>query len=153
MRTWNIRIIATSSLLFVLAMAIAAGAQQGKQVRATNRDGIAQNLGVQEFLRGLRLTETQREAIKAILQSYKGKLIDTREDLLLARLALVKKDPNGPSHFGNAQKQAMALRVLIFSEIETQLTPDQRAILQERQERQAERLERMLERLRERGTN
>jgi Spy/CpxP family protein refolding chaperone len=153
MKTWNIRIITTGSLLFILAMAVAAGAQQGQQVRAANTAGIAQNLGIQEFLRGLRLTETQREAIKAIVQSHRSEILDTREALLQARLALVKEYAKGPGDFGAAQARLMHLRLLIFNEIKTKLTADQLAVLQERQERQADRLERILERLRERGAN
>jgi Spy/CpxP family protein refolding chaperone len=153
MKTWNIRVIAISSLCIILVMAIAAGAQQGKQVRATNAAGVAQNLGIQEFLRGLRLTETQREAIKTILQSHRADILDTREALLQARLALVKEDPKGPGYFGAAQTRLMDLRLRIFNEIKTKLTADQLAVLQERQERQADRLERMLERLRERAAN
>jgi Spy/CpxP family protein refolding chaperone len=153
MKTWNIRIIAISLLLFILAMAVAAGAQQGKQVRAANTAGIAQNLGIQEFLRGLRLTETQREAIKIMVQSHRAEILDTREALLQARLALVKEDPKGPGDFGAAQARLMDLRLRIFNEIKTKLTADQLAVLQERQERQADRLERILQRLRARGAN
>ena len=153
MKTWNIRIIAASSLFFILAMAVTAGAQQGKQVRAANTAGIAQNMGIQEYLRGLRLTETQREAIKTMIQSHRAEILDTREALLHARLALAKEDPKGPGDFGAAQARLMDLRLRIFNEIKTKLTADQLAVLQERQERQAERLERMLERLRERGKN
>ena len=153
MKTWNIRIIAAGSLLVILAIAMAAGAQQGKQARAANTAGIAQNLGIQEFLRGLRLTETQREAINTMIQSHRAEILDTREALLHARLALAKEDPKGPGDFGAAQARLMDLRLRIFNEIKTKLTADQLAVLQERQERQAERLERMLERLRERGKN
>jgi hypothetical protein len=153
MRTWNIRIIAISSLFLILAMAVAAGAQQGQQVRAANRNGIAQNLEIQEFLGGLRITEAQRQAIKGILQSHKAAILDTRAALLRARLALVQKHPTGPGDFGAAQTSLMDLRLLIFSEIETKLTADQRAVLQERQARQTARLEKMLERLQEQGTN
>jgi hypothetical protein len=153
MKTWNIRIIAAGSLLIILAIAMAAGAQQGKQARAANTAGIAQNLGIQEFLRGLRLTETQREAIKIMLQSHRAEILDTREALLQARLSLVKESPNGSVDFGAAQTRLMDLRLRIFNEIKTKLTADQLAVLKERQERQAERLERMLERLRDRGAN
>ena len=153
MKTWNIRIIAAGSLLVILAIAMAAGAQQGKQARAANTAGIAQNLGIQEFLRGLRLTETQREAIKIMLQSHRAEILDTREALLQARLSLVKESPNGSVAFVEAQTKLMDLRLRIFNEIKTKLTADQLAVLKERQERQAERLERMLERLRDRGAN
>jgi hypothetical protein len=153
MKTWNVRIIAAGLLLFILAMAVAAGAQQGKQMRAANTAGIAQNLGIQEFLRGLRLTETQREAIKITIQSHKAEILDTREALLQARLALVTESPSGSVDFGAAQTRLMDLRLRIFNEIKTKLTAHQLAVLKERQERQAERLERMLERLRERGAN
>lgn len=153
MRKWNVKIIAAGSLAIILATAIAAGAQQGKQVRAAEKTGIAQNLGVQEFLRGLRLTQAQREEIRSILQSYRAEILELRKELLSARLALVKEDPNGPAMFGNAQKEEMRLRMAIVAEIKGKLTPDQLAVLQERQARQIERIERMLERLQLLGQN
>jgi hypothetical protein len=153
MQKGNIRIVAFVALFLVFAMAMAAGAQQQKPIRTANRNNIAQNIGVQEFLRGLRLTEDQREAMKSILQSHRAEILGTREALLRARLELAKEDPKAPGDFGAAQAGLMNLRLRILDEIKGKLTQDQLAVLQERREGQIERLQKMLERVRERGTN
>jgi Spy/CpxP family protein refolding chaperone len=154
MGNWKFKTVVAGSSVLVLALAIAAGAaQQGNPARAGSRVGIAQNLEIQEFVRGLRLTEAQREAIRDILQSHRTEIRNTREALLRARLALVREEPKGPADFSAAQAGAMELRLRVFAEIKTKLTADQLARLQERQERRAERLERMLERLQERVKN
>jgi Spy/CpxP family protein refolding chaperone len=150
MGNWKTRVITGGSLFLVLALATAGVAQQGTRVVP---DDISGNIGVQELIRGLRLTEAQREAIRGILQSHKREILDTREALLSARLALVKEEPKGPSDFGAAQARVAELRQRILSEIKPNLTAEQLAGVQSRQERQAARLERMLARLQKRANN
>jgi len=141
------RIIAVVSLFLILGMSLTASAQQGKQVRAGMRDDIARTVGVMGFIRGLQLTETQRDEIKAVLQAHKAELLENRKELLRARLALVKEDPNGPGYFGSAKSRLMAIRLHILSQIRAILTVDQLAVLQERQQRQEDRIQRRLEQL------
>ncbi len=139
--------ISGAALVLVLALAGAAGAQQGRGPRAGIRANIGQLVGVPQIFRGLQLTETQRQEIRALVQARKADILNARKALLQARLALLKEDPNGSGEFGAAQAKMMALRQDLLNQIKTKLTADQLDILQKRQQRRADALEERLKRL------
>jgi Spy/CpxP family protein refolding chaperone len=140
--------ILVSSLLLVLTLTTTVAAQQRKQPPAGGLANILQNLGIREFVQGLQLTEAQRESIKSIIQGHKKQILETRKELLQARLALLKDDFDGPNKFGVAQARIASLRQDVMTQIaKTVLTPEQASILQTRQQKQIDRLRTLLERL------
>jgi len=147
MKNWKNMMISGAALVFIFALAGAAGAQQGRGPRAGIRANVGQMIGAQQILRGLQLTETQRQEIRALVQARKADILNARKALLQTRLALLKEDPNGSSEFGAAQAKIMALRQDVLNQIKTKLTPDQLDILQKRQQRRADALEQRLNRL------
>ena len=146
MRKPKITMVACVALLLAFTLATAAVAQQGNRARPGFRAGIAQMIGTGQFIRGLQLTEIQKEEIRAMLQAHKTEILEAREALLRARLALVNEEPNGPAQFGAAQTRMMTLRQEILAQIKTKLTPEQLTMVQKRQQRQTERLQKILNR-------
>ncbi len=150
MKKLKITMISGVVLLLAFTLTASAIAQQRARVRQGLRAGIAQIIGAQQFIRGLQLTDTQKQDIKAILQSHKADILKAREAVLRARLALTNQAPNGPADFGAAQTQVMTLRQQILDEIKAKLTPDQLNMVQKRQQNQVERLEKALQNLQSR---
>jgi Spy/CpxP family protein refolding chaperone len=150
MKSWKITI--TGLMILVLALASIAWAQQESGGRGQFRDSNP-GMEVRGLLEGLRLTEAQREEIKAILKAHQAEILDARKALLRARIAVVKEEPNGPGDFGAAQTRLMELRQAILEQIKTKLTGAQLVALQQRQQRRVALLERRLERLEDWGDN
>jgi Spy/CpxP family protein refolding chaperone len=152
MRKWKIMMILVSSVLLLALLVPSVGAQQGR-LRNTRIQNALQALGARQLVAGLQLTQAQRDSIRSILQGYKNKILETRKVLLEARLALLKNDLDGPNQFGAAQARIMTLRQEILEKIKGDLTPEQMTILQQRQQRQADRIEKTLERMAKNGAN
>jgi Spy/CpxP family protein refolding chaperone len=146
MRNWKVTIILVSSLLLVLMLATTGAAQQRKQ-QAAGPQNILEALRVRQFVAGLQLTQAQREGMKSIIQGHRKEFLQTRKLLLEARYALLKNDTAGPDKFGVAQARIEELRQDILAQIKQGLTPEQLSILEKRQQRQADQIEKMLERL------
>ncbi len=139
--------IAAASLLLVIALVTAAAAQQGGRGLRQMRDRIGQMTDFQGFVRGLQLTDTQRQDIKAILTARQPDILAAREALLQARIKLANEDPTGAQDFGAAQARVAGLRQDILNQIKTKLTPEQLTTLQTREQNRAARLQQALDRL------
>jgi Spy/CpxP family protein refolding chaperone len=144
MKNFKITALSFGTMLILLALATAAGAQQGKQIGSDLQAGID---SLKQDLRGLNLTEAQREEIRAILKVRQPEVREARKALLESRIALLNDDPNGPAKFGAAQTKIMAFRQSITNQIMAKLTADQIAIMEKRRQRQSALLERRLKRL------
>jgi Spy/CpxP family protein refolding chaperone len=153
MRYWKFTMISAASLILVIAMATTAGAQQGVRARAQLRNRIDQMLDYQGFVRGLQLTDTQKEDIKAILKARQPDILAAREALLRARIKLASEDPTGPQDFGAAQAGIAGLSLDILKQIKTKLTPEQLTTVQNREQKRADLLQKALDRLLVRGQN
>jgi hypothetical protein len=152
MKKWNIALILTITLLLPALPVPSVGAQQ-RRLQATRIQNTLQTLGVRQLVAGLRLTQAQRDGIRSILQGKRTEILETRKILLEARLALLKNDLDGPNQFGAAQARMMALKQDILAQIKAGLTQEQLTILQQRQQRQADRIEKMLERMAKNSAN
>jgi Spy/CpxP family protein refolding chaperone len=150
MKNWKIAV--TMLIILALSSASIAWAQQGSGLREQFRDANP-GMEVRRLLEGLRLTEAQREEIKAILKAHQAEILDARKALLRARIALVKEEANGPRDFGAAQTGLMELRQAIIEQIKIKLTEAQLTALRQRQQRHLEFLERRLKRLEDWGDN
>jgi Spy/CpxP family protein refolding chaperone len=146
MRNWKVTMILVSSMLLVLMLATTVAAQQ-KKPQAAGPQNIMQALGVRQIVAGLQLTEAQREGIKSLIQEHRKEFLQTRKLLLEARYALLKNDTAGPNKFGVAQARIEELRQVILEQVKKSLTPEQLSILETRQQKQADRIAKMLERL------
>ncbi|MBN2242578.1 MAG: hypothetical protein JW793_07800 [Acidobacteria bacterium] len=143
--------IVAGSALLILVFAAAVGAQHRN--RSQFRRELAGNFGIRQFVRSLELSIEQREAIRAILQANKPQIAAARENLLRARIALFNEEADAPGDFGAAQARIMELRRAIADQIESELTPEQLAALQDRQRNRMDILNRRLQRFRELGAN
>jgi hypothetical protein len=141
-----------SSLLLLALLSPSLDAQQ-KRVRAATIQNALHVLGARQLVAGLQLTQAQRDSIRSALQGYKEDIQETRKVLLEARLALLKNDPAGPNQYGAAQARMMTLRQQIEEQIKQNLTQDQLTILQQRQQKQADRIEQTLERMTKNAAN
>jgi Spy/CpxP family protein refolding chaperone len=146
MRNWKVTMILVSSLLLVLMLATPVAAQQRK-MQTAGPQNILEALRVRQLVAGLQLTQAEREGIKSIIQEHRKEFLQTRKLLLEARYALLKNDTAGPNKFGAAQARIEELRQDILDQIKQGLTPEQLSILEKRQQRQADQIEKMLERL------
>ena len=152
MRRWKIPMILIGSLLLV-ALSVPSVSAQQNGLQATRIQNALQALGVRQLVAGLRLTQAQRDDIRAILQGHRNEILETRKILLEARLALLKNDPDASNRFGDAQARMMTLRQEILAQIKAGLAPEQQAMIQRKQQRQAYRIERILERMAENAAN
>jgi uncharacterized membrane protein YhaH (DUF805 family) len=146
MKKLKITVILISFLLLVALLAPSLAAQQ-RRLRAARIQNALQALGARQLVAGLQLTQAQRDSIRSVLQGYKKDIQDTRKVLLEARLALLKNDPTGPNQYGAAQARMMMLRQQIVEQIKQGLTQEQLTLLQQRQQKQADRVEQTLERM------
>ncbi len=147
MRIPKLGIIAALTLSLAFATTLSANAQQGRRAGMGPGNGIADVIGIRGYIQALRLTQAQRDQIRAIMQDYKAQIIQSREALLQARMALLKEDPKGAVDFGSLQTKLMEMRLQILSQIKSKLTSDQLAILQERQQKRIDALQKRLDRL------
>jgi Spy/CpxP family protein refolding chaperone len=138
-------ITVAASLILVLSLTV--NAQQRMRAGAGIRNGIAAEIGIQEYIQNLRLTQEQRDQIKAIIQAHRSDLLDYRKSLIRARLALLKESPNAPADFGAAQARLMEIRQQVLNQIKAKLTSDQLAVLQERLQKRIDALQQRLDRL------
>jgi Spy/CpxP family protein refolding chaperone len=152
MKKWKITMILISPLLLVALLVPSVGAQQRRR-QAMGIQNALQTLGARELVAGLQLTQAQRDGIRSILQEYRKEIQETRKVLLEARLALLKNNLDGPNQFGAAQAKIMALRQEIAEQIKQGLTPEQLTTLQQKQQRQADRIQKMLDRMAQNGAN
>jgi Spy/CpxP family protein refolding chaperone len=143
MKNRKIAVIAT--LFLVVALAGAAAAQPGRGVRAGMRDTLADSIGIREFIQGLQFSDAQRETIKAILKAHRTDILNARQELLEARIALLREEPNGPADTGAAQSKLMQLRQTIWNEIKPKLTGDQLTAVQNRLQQRSDALKRALQ--------
>ena len=150
MKYSKIAIIFGASMLLLLMLATAASAQQRIRMREPLRDRIDRMIDVREFVRGLQLSDSQREDIKAIVKSHQTEILDVHEALLRARIELANANPNGPRDFGAAQTRIAELRQLILNQIKSKLTEEQLAEVQRREQNRIDLLEKALSRLQKR---
>jgi Spy/CpxP family protein refolding chaperone len=141
----NRKIAVIAALFLVVALAGAAAAQPRRGARAGMRDTLADRIGVREYIQGLQLSDAQREDIKAILKAHRTDILNAREALVEARIALLREEPNGPADIGAAQSRLMQLRQTIWSEIKPKLTGDQLTAVQNRLQRRVDALKRALQ--------
>ena len=144
--------ILIGSLLLTLTLAASAGAQQRRQTQF--RNNFAGRLQIGQFVKNLQLSDTQRADIKAMLRARQPEILVARTMLLKARIALLNNEPNAPQNLAAAHAEIAGLRQVIAKQIESNLTAEQLTKLQNRRQRQADLLNRRLQRLEEQqGTN
>jgi len=154
MKNWKIVSISCAALLLLLALGGVAGAQQGKAAaRAGLRDWVGDGIGLRDFVKGLQLSEAQKEDIRTAIKARRTEILAARQELLQARLALVNEDPNGPADFGKAQSRVMELRQAIWNQVKTKLTAEQLTAVQNRRQERASAFKRAQERLQDRSGN
>jgi Spy/CpxP family protein refolding chaperone len=136
---------------FMLVLALSADAQQGRRPGIGMRNEIAREIGIQEYIQNLRLTNAQRDQIKIIVQARRAAILENRQAMMRARLALLKDSSNGPADFGSAQARLMEMRQQILNQIKAQLTSDQLTVLQKRQQKRVDALQQRLDRMQNQG--
>lgn len=143
-----------AALLLAATVAVAANAQNAKPgqngaqkrvLRSMIRPGAA--------LRGLDLSQQQKDQVKAILTSHKDAIKAAVTDGVKARLVMNRALASGASdqdlkaafdNATNAQWNALQLRSQMIAEIKPILTPDQQARLQQRLQKVDARIQNLL---------
>ena len=144
--------LAVTAVVLILSLAAVAGAQK-KVDRAQVRDriGMDRMFDAGQFVRGLGLTAEQRAEVRTIIQNSRPQILQATKDLIQARIDLALQAAGAANAFGEAQERAVSLRLNIMEQIKAKLTAEQLTRLQERQQKEIERLQRLLDRLNQRS--
>jgi len=133
------------AILAITAVSSAAGQVSSGSGRAPGM--AARHLVMNGFVRGLNLTADQKTQIKTILQSNKPQILQTRRDLVKARLDMIQGSDGAAGELANARSEAANLRKQIVEKIKPLLTQDQLAKVQERRQLREQRLQKQLDQL------
>ena len=150
--------VGAAVLLLVIA-AVAANAQNTRMQRRGAGMGARNGMmmfGPGAFLRGLDLTQQQKDQVKAVFANHKTDIQTAMKENAQARLALRNDLINGAaqdalqadfSKASSAEWDAVLLRSKIWAEIKPILTPDQLSKLQQRQQNMSQRMQSFQNRL------
>jgi hypothetical protein len=97
-----------------------------------------------QLLKSLNLTPEQKAPIKSILESQKSLILIAARDLVKARLDLANKVPGAELELEKARISAAKLKKELLEQIKPILNSDQLAVVQQRMQKRAERLQRIL---------
>jgi periplasmic protein CpxP/Spy len=116
--------------------------------------GMGEGLMMGRLLRGLDLTDQQKQQVKGIMQSHRDALLAGRVEVLQARKNLVSLTTGGAfdanavraaySTLADAQGNMTVLRTQIFSQIMALLTPDQQNAVKNRIAKLTQRMQRSI---------
>ena len=131
-----------AALLLIATVAAAANAQNAKLgQKAAQKQALRSMIRPGAALRGLDLTQQQKDQVKAIVAGQKDGIKATVTEGVKARLIMNRALASGASeqdlktafdNVTNAQWNALQLRSEMMAEIKPILTPDQLALLQKR---------------------
>jgi Spy/CpxP family protein refolding chaperone len=132
--------IAGAAVLMIAGWVVAANAQNARRAQLRAGQGSLRPMfRLMAVLRGLDLTEQQRDQVKTILENHKEDIRTAVREYSKARLALGKALAAGEADLKavfdkvtQAEWSAIQLRSRIFEEIKGILTPEQLSILQRR---------------------
>jgi len=152
-------ILAAAAAILLLAAVVASAHAQNAGRRAQVRQQAAGRAMFRAgiFLRGLDLTDAQREQVKGILESHKAEMQASAKEQVQARRVLGRALADGASETAlkaafdqvtSAEWNTIQLRSRMLSEFKQILTAEQLARLQERLRKVDGRIQTLLERKR-----
>jgi len=134
-------------LLFSTAGFLPAAQEGPKMARRGAGPGMGHRMGpagvfrLQQFARGLELTDEQKTQIREILQENRNRMEQARRNVVQARENLDAGFPETAGALGTAHAEAALLRAQIHERIKQVLTAEQLGRLEERRQLRKERLE------------
>lgn len=136
------------ALCLMAGNVLAASAAAGKRGGEKGRDyaGFC-SYGVRGFVKGLNLTDEQKNQIKQVLANNRTRILEVRRDLVKARLDLAKAVPDAAAALANAQVAKADLKTQIFEQVKPLLTAEQIAKVEERRLQREQRLQQRLDRI------
>jgi Spy/CpxP family protein refolding chaperone len=137
--------------LLLIGAALVPAANQDRVGIAAKRAGIGRFLSLKQLAAGLDLTADQKTQIKNILANNKTQILQAVRDVVKGRLDATNGVPNAADELAAARQKAAGLRRSILEQIKPILTADQlakvRTKMQNRKQRRAQRLQKLLDRL------
>ncbi len=158
MRRFSKGLLAGGAAVLVLCLSAAVALAQNARMMNHRPGPMAQRemmFGPGAFLRGLNLTQPQKDQVKTIFANHKTEIQRTVNEMADARMALNDDVFNGAdqkvlqgdlSKVGTAEADAVALRSSIWAEIKPILTQDQLTQLQTQRQSMDQRMQNRLNR-------
>jgi Spy/CpxP family protein refolding chaperone len=144
-------------MLLMVTFAAVASAQNAKANRQFLGPGAQRAaLRARAFLKGLALTDQQKDQVKTVLTNHREEIQSTAREFAAARLVLGQALAHGASDqtlkaafdkVSSAEWNAVTLRSKVVAEMEQVLTPDQQTVLQQKLQKVDARIQKRLDRI------